>query len=147
MPIVKMPDGANVSFPDNMPPDQIRSMILQKFPDAGKLASSDQTPEKPGVLSEFGKAITDIPMEVGRTASENVAGIEGALGRGNVEGTSPYNPFQGMGKTAGALSGLAQLPFAIPVGIARSVIGHGMTGLEHLAGQYINPEVAAKDDL
>jgi hypothetical protein len=36
MPIVQMPDGAHVQFPDNMPPDQIRSLILQKFPDAAK---------------------------------------------------------------------------------------------------------------
>lgn len=36
MPIVAMPDGAHVSFPDDMPADQIRGMILQKFPDAGK---------------------------------------------------------------------------------------------------------------
>jgi hypothetical protein len=35
MPIVAMPDGARVSFPDDMPADQIRSLILQKFPDAG----------------------------------------------------------------------------------------------------------------
>jgi hypothetical protein len=35
MPVVAMPDGSQVSFPDEMPPDQIRSMILQKFPNAG----------------------------------------------------------------------------------------------------------------
>jgi hypothetical protein len=35
MPVVAMPDGAQVSFPDEMPPDQIRSMILQKFPSVG----------------------------------------------------------------------------------------------------------------
>jgi hypothetical protein len=31
-----MPDGAQVSFPDEMPPAQIRELILKKFPDAGK---------------------------------------------------------------------------------------------------------------
>ncbi|MEQ9634598.1 MAG: hypothetical protein RLW68_00790 [Devosia marina] len=36
MPIVRMPDGAQVRFPDDMPPEQIKSMIQQKFPDAGK---------------------------------------------------------------------------------------------------------------
>ena len=35
MPVVTMPDGANVSFPDDMPPAQIKGMILQKFPDVG----------------------------------------------------------------------------------------------------------------
>ena len=34
MPIVAMPDGTQVSFPDDMPADQIRNMIVQKFPDA-----------------------------------------------------------------------------------------------------------------
>ena len=32
MPVVTMPDGANVQFPDDMPPNQIRDMIASKFP-------------------------------------------------------------------------------------------------------------------
>lgn len=36
MPNVKMPDGVVVAFPDNMPPEQIRALILKKFPDAGR---------------------------------------------------------------------------------------------------------------
>ena len=44
MPIVSMPDGAQVSFPDEMPPDQIRSLILRKFPDAGGRQNAPQTP-------------------------------------------------------------------------------------------------------
>lgn len=35
MPIVAMPDGTQVQFPDEMPKEQIRGLILQKFPDAG----------------------------------------------------------------------------------------------------------------
>lgn len=38
MPVVRMPDGVQVRFPDDMPPDQIRSLILQKFPDAANMA-------------------------------------------------------------------------------------------------------------
>lgn len=34
MPIVAMPDGAQVQFPDDMPAEQIRGLIAQKFPDA-----------------------------------------------------------------------------------------------------------------
>ena len=34
MPIVRMPDGQKVRFPDNMSREEIRGMILQKFPDA-----------------------------------------------------------------------------------------------------------------
>lgn len=36
MPIVKMPDGTQVRFPDNMPAEEIRGMIQSRFPDAGK---------------------------------------------------------------------------------------------------------------
>ena len=31
MPIIKMPDGVNVSFPDDMPPEQIKGMIASKL--------------------------------------------------------------------------------------------------------------------
>lgn len=34
MPIVEMPDGQQVQFPDEMPKEQIRGLIAQKFPDA-----------------------------------------------------------------------------------------------------------------
>lgn len=34
MPIVAMPDGTQVSFPDDMPAEQIKGMIASKFPDA-----------------------------------------------------------------------------------------------------------------
>src|SRR5436190_2090883 len=65
MPIVAMPDGAHVSFPDEMPPDQIRSLILKKFPDAGKQAKPDQEPADHGLserqkLSPIEKAISPI---------------------------------------------------------------------------------------
>jgi|GEM_PF-4204066 len=33
MPIVTMPDGTNVQFPDDMPREQIRGLIASKFPD------------------------------------------------------------------------------------------------------------------
>jgi hypothetical protein len=41
MPIVAMPDGTNVSFPDEMPAEQIRSMIAQRFPnETGGMAAA-----------------------------------------------------------------------------------------------------------
>lgn len=45
MPVVKMPDGANVAFPDDMPADQIKALILKKFPDAGRPTQPQVTPE------------------------------------------------------------------------------------------------------
>lgn len=58
MPIVAMPDGTQVQFPDDMPREQIRDMIATKFPDAaptgGALAAAP-APEAPygpaGVLA------------------------------------------------------------------------------------------------
>lgn len=49
---VKMPDGVVVRFPDDMPQDQIKAMIQQKFPDAGKNAApaAEPTWRDPGVL-------------------------------------------------------------------------------------------------
>ena len=32
MAVVTMPDGVDVSFPDDMPPEQIRALIAKKFP-------------------------------------------------------------------------------------------------------------------
>lgn len=40
MPIVAMPDGAKVQFPDDMSPDQIRDVIAKRFPDAAAKARS-----------------------------------------------------------------------------------------------------------
>lgn len=36
MPIVEMPDGAQVQFPDEMPKEQIREMIASKFPEVSQ---------------------------------------------------------------------------------------------------------------
>lgn len=43
MPIVKMPDGTQVRFPDEMPKEQIRGLILQKFPDLAQPAAAPST--------------------------------------------------------------------------------------------------------
>lgn len=40
MPIVSMPDSTQVQFPDDMPPAQIKSLIQQKFPQAGAAPES-----------------------------------------------------------------------------------------------------------
>lgn len=41
MPIVTMPDGTNVRFPDDMPREQIRGLIAGKFPDAPGIGNSN----------------------------------------------------------------------------------------------------------
>ncbi|SDG34474.1 hypothetical protein [Pelagibacterium luteolum] len=45
MPIVRMPDGAQVQFPDTMPPEEIRRLIATKFPEVGQ--GEQQAPAGP----------------------------------------------------------------------------------------------------
>lgn len=45
MPIVAMPDGAQVRFPDDMPSEQIRGMIATKFPELAQNSQSATQPE------------------------------------------------------------------------------------------------------
>jgi hypothetical protein len=49
MPVVGMPDGTQVEFPDDMPGEQIRSLIAQKFPNEAK-ALAPQSPISAGGL-------------------------------------------------------------------------------------------------
>lgn len=42
MPIVKMPDGTQVRFPDDMPREQIRDMIASKFPEVAQQVAKPQ---------------------------------------------------------------------------------------------------------
>lgn len=100
-------------------------------------------PSEPSALSEFGKAFNPVEMarETGRTASEAVDKIEALKGRGT------KGPIEGLLDTGSAALAAASIPFALGLGPLKNIIGHGMTGLEHLAGQYINPDAASKDDL
>jgi hypothetical protein len=86
-------------------------------------------------------AVTDIPAEIGRTASNNLGTIESNLSNRG-ENTSPFG-FLNTGKAV--LGGLGLLASPI-TGAARSLIGHPMAQAEHAIGTVINPAVAAHDD-
>jgi hypothetical protein len=64
MPNIRMPDGKVVRFPDDMPPDQIKSLIASKFPE---LAGEGPT------LAGHGKAFLS-------GAQQGIVGIMGAAG-------------------------------------------------------------------
>lgn len=63
MPIVRMPDGNNVSFPDDLPPGEIRALIASKFP--------DDVPSEPLTAEQ-----KTIPQSLARTALDQ--GLQGA---------------------------------------------------------------------
>lgn len=50
MPIVNMPDGTPVSFPDDMPKEQIRGMIASKFPEVAQEFQPQRTAEPQGYI-------------------------------------------------------------------------------------------------
>ncbi|BAQ16109.1 hypothetical protein [Methyloceanibacter caenitepidi] len=99
MPVVTMPDGVPVAFPDDMPPEQIRSLIEQKFPDAAAQASAqrpqlDLEVEQPGVAGEepgvgnvWQGRMGNNPLTAGIGAVFDLFG-PAASSRGAIEGVS-----------------------------------------------------------
>lgn len=107
MPIVKMPDGTQVRFPDEMPSEQIRGMIASKFPDAAPQSAQSANPvqdwarqradlvegaRQPGAFSDatdsivgrgipFGDEISAIAQALPRAAADWWSGEGLDLGR------------------------------------------------------------------
>lgn len=82
MPVVKMPDGTNVRFPDDMPPQQIQSMILKKFPEI-RQTEADYAGQVPNIGRKGDMVAGDVVRKVPNAALE-----EGVLlgGRGELTG-------------------------------------------------------------
>lgn len=156
MPIVAMPDGAQVSFPDDMPAEQIRSMIAQKFPDAmmqarqtlaqGLQAGKRGGDEALGIASfrdrqpSIADAITDIPSEIANAAGEAITNIKGIANRGE------KGPIEGLVATGRAAMGVPQLALSPITGAARSLLGHPMAQATQAVGRVIAPEIAEQQD-
>jgi hypothetical protein len=127
MPIVAMPDGVQVEFPDDMPKEQIRSLILQKFPDAAsakpekKFGLEDTWPAK--LAKSIYSAVT-LPGDVmaGRASvpgSEDAQAIPGAVPFGSPESSgeriadlamlgSPMSAANGTGRLIAREAGLGK---------------------------------------
>ena len=73
MPIVRMPDGTNVSFPDAMPSDQISALIAEKFPQETSQVQQVQTPS---LLERAFAPITSYLPTQQRMARESAAQAE-----------------------------------------------------------------------
>lgn len=88
MPRVRMPDGVVVQFPDDMPQEQIKSMIASKFPDAVK--PKETIGEKAGKAASYvadsvvgaGKSIAKNPIGAAQSVMQGISGglIEPATG-------------------------------------------------------------------
>lgn len=94
MPIVKMPDGVQVQFPDNMPAEQIKGIIASKFPDA--------VPRQPGRHLSYEEGVAEL-------AKEEQGGLSGKAGSfltGALEGVPIAGPAI-LGLTKRGAAGLA----------------------------------------
>lgn len=138
MTVVRMPDGVNVDF-GNRSPDEIRTLILQKFPDMGKRAAGGAMGAIAGpVQAAAGAAATgEMPDEGALAAStrsvgntlfpfmdEAVAGaaatIDPLLGRGGDTWDERYTRHLGSQRGGGAAAA-EQHPIATGVGMAGAV--------------------------
>jgi len=135
MPIVKMPDGTQVRFPDEMPKEQIRALILQKFPDAGNPAPQQQPNDPNAQAAAAGLPVVD-PNAPGADGNSPSPAFQNALAqlhaassgiqkapqedvdrnvRANLEATKINNmkgPVKGLSDSADAAAGGAGFNFA-----------------------------------
>ena len=164
MPIVAMPDNTQVSFPDDMPDDQIRSLILQKFPEAGGDAP-DTLPDVlksggiglaakgpiaalglPGDLSEYGARGLDVAtryignkfgLDIPERPNQEPLGGSAQIQRGLESVTGPlYQPKTTEGKYAGAVGEMLGNPLSYvgPGSLALKLTGASLAGAGGEAG-------------
>lgn len=86
MPIVAMPDGSRVSFPDDMPKEQIKGLIASKFPDAAPINPANVRgpngqPATFGINQE-GNADYIYDKNARPTTEQAVGGLVGKYGQG-----------------------------------------------------------------
>lgn len=100
MPVVKMPDGTQVSFPDTMPAEQIKGIIASKFPDA--------VPQKPagGRHLSFEEGQAELDRDEQRDFGGKVgAFLSGAVGDVPIIGPALLGGVQRAAAGANALIG------------------------------------------
>lgn len=134
MPDVRMPDGTVVRFPDDMPDDQIKGMIAQKFPEAVQ--------PKPSL----GEDVVKSGMSGLRSGTESLAGMFGDTNNmsGDIAGwlAGKLGAGPDMQKTVGGIASkltpTAMLPSTAQIqGLTNSVLGEGYKP-QTVAGEYAN---------
>jgi hypothetical protein len=91
MPVVKMPNGDLVEFPNDMPREQIKAQILKWFPDAGKgaaekPASKEAAEPQESTLQWAGRQALGFGKGVAQKLGSTVAGLGEVLPGGNLPG-------------------------------------------------------------
>jgi hypothetical protein len=131
MPVVAMPDGTEVKFPDDMPADNIKSLIARKFPNEIRAG------EKSGWSDYVPKEIADIPSEISDAFGENFqAAKEGFAPSGGKAQQGVIGGLMATGRGMASIPGMVLAPIT---GAARSVGGHLLARAEEGIGGLINP--------
>jgi hypothetical protein len=149
-------EGRSVQVDDSflkLPPDQQHATVDEIAKSFSAPASfndrftAEAAPKgQPSVMD----AVTDIPKEMGSavtTAMQHVSGNSVS----DLPGFDPrtrgqLGPIEGLLRTGKQVLGVPELIASLPIGLARSVVGHLMAQGEHAVGTLIAPDIAAKDD-
>ena len=140
-----MPNGDQVQFPDDMPKDQIRSLILSKFPDAGRQAAAPaddhglvhrqaMTPAEKAVspITEYPRNYEEMRKEAEQQFSRGAGQVyEGAFGSG-LQGDLPKFS-GGLGNMALGALGYVGSPISAAY---RSVIGQPVEDVTGIPREY-----------
>lgn len=122
MPIVAMPDGQHVSFPDDMPKEQIKGLIAAKFP-------QPQPKETGGAGAAFGEGLAgSIPFGNVITSGmgagiAKLGGAEGSLqelydqAQENTKNTAEAHP------TASLMGNLTGIAGTLPIAAEKAIFG------------------------
>ena len=91
MPIVRMPDGVKVRFPEDMPAEQIRDMIASKFPEVvqktktqpavSKNEKVEWTPERQAILDEVKANMPEKSSALRDFGEGFIKGVSGGIER------------------------------------------------------------------
>lgn len=130
MPVVAMPDGTQVGFPDEMPREQIKALIASKFPEVWK--ADDPAQVRPGMTAEA--------PDIGRGTAIALGGLQGITARFGDElagVAAAGRPIQSNSLAANAVN---YLSMATPAG-AIGTLARGAAGL--VADYFKNPTMSS----
>jgi hypothetical protein len=78
-----MPDGVVVAFPDDMPPEQIKGLIQQKFPDAAKPKEAAPAPQQAGPMDFVSQGMSGVNEGIANTLGFPVEATSALLNLGS----------------------------------------------------------------
>lgn len=129
---------------------QVDDSFLKLSPDQQNATVDEIAKSFAPAPAKLTDAVTDIPSEVGSAVGSALQ----HLSRNSIQSLPGYDPRphgelsfgEGLATTGKQILGVPELLAALPVGLARSVVGHLMAQGEHGIGTLIAPETAAKDN-